>query len=342
MSEEPKNWYRMYRGWQDDDAFEDEPYTEREAWEWLIANAAWEPVTINIKGNPFKLEIGQLSHSIRFMGDKWKWHPSKVKRFLDKIKKWEKIETATETGQNLITICNYKKYQFKRDRSETAIETGPKQDRNKDKEYNNIITTVVDVTREKNFSDAVPNEPKPDAAPVKADAALRSHVEIGKQIAKVTGWDTDPNWFGDYARIEIWLKNGWCPERDIMPTVHRLMDSLNRQNSEPPRSLKYFEQAIANAHTKRNLPLPKGNPNERAHANAGNKPFTSADARAAVLAEYGFPDHSDGGAVLRHSGHLRQDTQAAAKPHESHDRGSAALPARADRKSIPDLEEVGE
>ena len=104
------SWYRMYRNWQDHPAFAKEPYTEREAFEWLIANAVWENKVINIKGKPVTLTPGQISFSIRFMAEAWQWHRNKVGRFLSKLEEWQIIGTANGTGQTVITICNYTKY----------------------------------------------------------------------------------------------------------------------------------------------------------------------------------------------------------------------------------------
>jgi hypothetical protein len=42
--------------------FDNEPFSKREAWKWLIENSS----------------NGQLSYSIRYMAGIWKWHRSKV------------------------------------------------------------------------------------------------------------------------------------------------------------------------------------------------------------------------------------------------------------------------
>ena len=85
-----------------------------------------------------------------------------------------------------------------------------------------------------------------------------ARVRIGKQIEKIVGWDKDPNWFGNYARIEVWLASGWDVELDILPTVKKLMQ---KKTGKPPTTISYFEGAIADAHTTRTKPLPKGNHN---------------------------------------------------------------------------------
>lgn len=135
------SWYKMHRGWQDHEVFADEKYTEREAWEWLISNACFEPKVININGNPIDLSVGQLSYAIRYLAEAWQWHRSKTSRFLDKLKKWGMIETQTETGQLILTICNYSVFQSDRDKSETAIGTTPRQERDKSETNNKNLRT---------------------------------------------------------------------------------------------------------------------------------------------------------------------------------------------------------
>lgn len=118
--------YQHERGWLDSEVWGDTPYSEREAWSWMIGEANWEAREKNISGLPVMLERGQFSHSLRFMATKFQWSKGKVERFLQKISVWNMIKICSkiETGQNIITICNYDKYQAKRGKSETHAGTG--------------------------------------------------------------------------------------------------------------------------------------------------------------------------------------------------------------------------
>ncbi len=135
----------------DSPIFLKEKFTEREAWEWLISGAAWqsEGFTVSINHNPVKVGRGQLTHSLRFMGVAWGWDKAKVSRFLEKLKKWDMIETATETGQILVTICNYNIYQDSETASETPQERKPRQTRDRGetniKNLNNIKKEEVSI-----------------------------------------------------------------------------------------------------------------------------------------------------------------------------------------------------
>lgn len=114
------SWYKMHRGWQSHKAFSDEPYTEREAWEWLISKASWDGKTeFNILGKPEILPRGQLSFAMSYLAKAWQWNKTKVMRFLKRIAEWGLIETQMERGQCIVSICEYDKYQGGEDENET-------------------------------------------------------------------------------------------------------------------------------------------------------------------------------------------------------------------------------
>ncbi len=118
-------YYRMARGWMENDFFSPEPFTEREAWQWLIEQAAWRATSIRIKGHPVNLERGQLSFAQRFMAEKWGWSKSRVDRFMKRLVAENMVQTRSKIGaetgataghnagqgQSILTICNYEKYQ---------------------------------------------------------------------------------------------------------------------------------------------------------------------------------------------------------------------------------------
>jgi hypothetical protein len=118
-------YYQMARGWMENDFFDREPFTEREAWQWLVEQAAWRPSRTKIKGTIVPLERGQLSFSVRFMADKWQWSKSRVDRFLKRLAAENMVNISSKNrdnsgttaghpagqGQSIITVCNYEKYQ---------------------------------------------------------------------------------------------------------------------------------------------------------------------------------------------------------------------------------------
>jgi len=143
----------MERGWQKHPVFPNEPFTAREAWEWLIAEAYWREGRTRAGKFVATLQRGQLCASVRYLADCWQWEKSKAERFLKRLKTETMIETRSETGINVITICNYEKYQsFAGDgetANETRRETVPRQQRDK-KEINQEDYTIKD--SEESFS----------------------------------------------------------------------------------------------------------------------------------------------------------------------------------------------
>jgi hypothetical protein len=104
-------FYLMHRGWMDDRDFDPEPYTQREAWVWLIENAAWKDTTAYVSGKVIPLRRGQLVFSQRFMAEKWKWGRQRVRTFIERLEKTEKSTQDTTQGVTILTICNYDRYQ---------------------------------------------------------------------------------------------------------------------------------------------------------------------------------------------------------------------------------------
>lgn len=94
-----------------DPQFPDEPFTQREAWCWLIENAAWKDTTVFVSGERLELKRGQLIFSQRFLAEKWKWGRQKVRTFQMRLEKCEKVTHDITHGTTILTICNYEKYQ---------------------------------------------------------------------------------------------------------------------------------------------------------------------------------------------------------------------------------------
>lgn len=80
-----KGRYWMQRGWLDHPAFSLSPYSQRDAWVWLIENAAWKARAYKINGGTINLRRGQVVVSTRFLAKKWGWSKSSASRFLAKL-----------------------------------------------------------------------------------------------------------------------------------------------------------------------------------------------------------------------------------------------------------------
>ena len=138
------SFYKMHRGWMENPALVGarEQYCRRAAWAWMIEQAVWKPRALNISGKTIHLERGQFSFSLRYLAAAWGWSVASVRRFIERLETDTMIGTSTGTGQLVITICNYDKYQSDADASGTdggtPSGTEPAQERHKEEEGKNI------------------------------------------------------------------------------------------------------------------------------------------------------------------------------------------------------------
>jgi hypothetical protein len=100
-----------------------EPFTEREAWIWMIGAAAWKPQRVRVGHHVISLERGQLAFSTRFLATKFKWSHGKIIRFLKRLETETMVSTLATRETTQITICNYNKYAFGRNTGDTQTET---------------------------------------------------------------------------------------------------------------------------------------------------------------------------------------------------------------------------
>lgn len=109
--------------------FAPSPFSEREAFLWIISEAAWKPRNKRVGRVVLSLGRGQLAHSTRFLADAWGWSHSKVRRFLDRLESRHMIERTTDTGVSVIFVTNYDAYQLSPKSTDTAAAQEPTRQR---------------------------------------------------------------------------------------------------------------------------------------------------------------------------------------------------------------------
>jgi hypothetical protein len=92
------------------------PLSQREAWLWLISNAAWRPMQVPVRNGRsqelLNLERGQLSYSRSFLRKAWNWSSEKkVRTFLDRLERECMVDLLAGQLQTVISICNYGVFQ---------------------------------------------------------------------------------------------------------------------------------------------------------------------------------------------------------------------------------------
>ncbi len=163
-------WYRMHRGWQDNPLFARDEFSKRDAWVWMIERAAWKETRAKAGGSIVTLERGQFTASIRFMAEAWGWHRAKVERFLGALKTETMIETRSETGQIVISICNYEEYQAGEDGAETPSETAAETPARHERD-----TSETNIKKDKNLR-REETTGKPPAKKVAVQFELPGHI----------------------------------------------------------------------------------------------------------------------------------------------------------------------
>jgi hypothetical protein len=114
--------------------FKPEPFTEREAWLWLITRAAWKDTHHRVGAEMVSVPRGSLFVTLRELQTAWKWVSDKrVRSFLNMLEKNAMIGRGADAGKTHITICNYSKYQDAgqgedEDMDATRTQAGRKQD----------------------------------------------------------------------------------------------------------------------------------------------------------------------------------------------------------------------
>jgi hypothetical protein len=88
------------------------PLSPREAWLWLISNAAWQPVQVMVRNGRSQqlvsLARGQLTYSRSFLRKAWSWTSDKtVRTFLARLAREGMVDLQTGQLQTVISICNY-------------------------------------------------------------------------------------------------------------------------------------------------------------------------------------------------------------------------------------------
>lgn len=96
---------------------------EAMAFAWMIARAAWKPTRVRYKGKAISLNRGQLAISVRDMAEAMDRDKAWVERLFTRLKRETMVETVTQAGVSVVTICNYVEYQSKSEEYETVCET---------------------------------------------------------------------------------------------------------------------------------------------------------------------------------------------------------------------------
>ena len=114
-------WIKLWRQiWMSDIWKGSEPFCKRAAWIDLILMANHEAHTVNTKDGPITIERGQLHTSVAKLAHRWHWSEGKVRRFIERTKRQEMVQTKRQGNGTTLTIENYTFYQDTRRTNSTT------------------------------------------------------------------------------------------------------------------------------------------------------------------------------------------------------------------------------
>lgn len=226
--------------------FADEPFTEREAWIWMIGQAAFRAHSRRVGRVRVSLKRGQFAHSTRYMADQWKWSEASVRRFIAMLKEAfgaddAMIDANNDAGVTLITIRNYGRYQ------RVSIPDNAANDAQSDADMTQTRRKEEDTKGTKSDDDEGRNS-------LVSDDAFALTAKIGEACGFKDAIDWPTGW-GTAApmRVQTWLSNGWRADQ-ILPACK---DTMSRKRDGPPGRIEYFEKPIAQFIARQAAPLPK-------------------------------------------------------------------------------------
>lgn len=152
----------------DDPDFRDSEMSQREAFIWIVAHASWKPHTVRVGTAVIDLERGQLAYSTRYLAKVFGWSEARVRRYFDVLKNRRTLQTKTDAGVTVITVCNYDAYQSAPDKTDAGATQPATQERrtsdaskNKD---NKIKKTPSGQKNKSSLPAGFPDQPAKDAA----------------------------------------------------------------------------------------------------------------------------------------------------------------------------------
>ncbi|QTH21979.1 hypothetical protein HRJ34_00095 [Rhizorhabdus wittichii] len=255
-------WYRMRRGWQTHDFFADQPFTEREAWEWLIGNAAWkDTIRRGGKGDAIPITRGQLHVSDRSLASAWQWDKKTVRRFMDRLEGARMVDQQRDHSGTIITIQNYAVYQDRGDEAGPTVppSKGPTGDRLGDRSG--------DHTRR------IEEEKKGKVARARARGGAE-YAFMGNTVRLTAehfnGWVAAyphiADLRGELERIDAWWERQAPEKRDNWFTrTSGMLDKRNRENAATAQRIQSEAYRIAAEAESRRREWERKNPDLVAH-----------------------------------------------------------------------------
>jgi|GEM_PF-3263911 len=215
-------YVRLYRSLIGHAAFRND--AEAMAFAWMIARAAWKPSRVRYKGHALTLNRGQVAISVRDFADAMDRDKGWVERLLRRLKTETMIETHTETGVMVVTICKYDEYQAEAEPRETPRETL--------RETHARQTQDTEQRREE-LKKAIPER---DAVPIgEFDQRCRALAQIINLTRPIAA--------SDRAQLQAWIREGFHFEYHVIEGAKAVV-AREEAKGGSVRSFKYLDGGI--------------------------------------------------------------------------------------------------
>lgn len=248
-------YIKLYRSTYDHHLFRNEPYSKRDAWHYLIAEAAFKPWTKYVREIPVKIGRGQAVISIRDLAKEWRWSKDKVTRFLIRLEDDAMIRTQKSQLGNQYTIVNYEKYQADKDINKDIdkdIDKDKKEEvkedvKNKDKNKEDVFSVRPEFVSEEDWKALILHRRGHKQKPKETEYAYRilagkikktmelgfTSTEVIEQIV-VRNWQSvEPSWMPENKPTKGGAKNVRDERSDILGKAarHVLAQRINEASN---------------------------------------------------------------------------------------------------------------
>lgn len=210
----------IHRRVYDNPVFSD--FSEASAFVWMISQAQWRTKKVRYKDRVIELERGQLALSTRDLARKMNWSQSRAQRFTNRLTHEHMIGSHSGSGVNVITICNYNKYQI-------------------DPEYGGspIGSPAVHQAVHARFTSGSQNKEDNKYNKLNHDD---TRAEFNQKVIDAAGLHITACMV-DLHLIENWLKSG-LKENFILGEIGRIRANKLANGEDPPSSLRYFDKCL--------------------------------------------------------------------------------------------------
>jgi hypothetical protein len=265
-------WFRVSTDIFEHELFAQSEMSEREAFLWIVAKAAWKETRHRIGADMVPVPRGSLFVTLRELCSAWGWKSDhKVRTFLDVLERERMVEKFTGAGKTRLTVCNYDKYQNPPQESGASEAQGGRTE-------GALKIPVYQNTKEEVGEGRAQER---DESP-----SLDTRKAICEIYAKAGALPPET------GRAVVWLERGYSHD-EIIATV-----SSSVKPGKVPSSLAYFDQPL-----ERMRLIPVAPPRPASSARAGPihhpKPQTANDYLASELRRMNNarPDHDEFGGI---------------------------------------------